>query len=243
MKKSLFGIALGVGMVFALGTVATASHEDPPSGKHFNLNIIGFAQCKKNSDDDPDCFKGNSGDIATHGHVIFVPLVTAQVENICITDGTILDPDVDGFVDVAKLKKGVRILVSDGDKMQVIDRDATDGTARFTLPDGEYKVFARPLGKPGGCMDIDTLICFDADGVVQQDCDTNLNSGQTFVLVGHIDVNRTTGKQHWQKVTDELLPALTGTDTDDFFDFFWQIFNDNLRLLQLRFYCISGSCL
>jgi len=240
MKKLLvFGImfvlTLGVGMESAV-----AGANDGLSGQHYNLNIIGLKKCSKNGPWTGDCFNGNAGDIPTSGHTIFVPLVTDWVANPCdTTDGSYYGDEIE----VAELQKGVRILVTDyyGDEMQVIDRDATDGTAKFNLPDGSYTVYARALGKPGGCMDIDTILCYDLvdDVLVQVDCDPNLTNDQ-YVLVGHIDVDRSKGKPIWDNVTNELLTAAgVGTGEAGYFDFFWQIYNNNLHLLQLRFYPVN----
>ncbi len=240
-KASRLFLALAV--VFLLVTVLPAQEPIKLSGSHYNLNIIGFAQCKMAADGPvyPDCFKGNAGDIQTSGHTIFVPLKTQWITDPCLTTGSsgYADPN---DVQVAELLKGVRILVSDGPDMQVTDRDATDGTAMFTLPNGSYRIYARALGKKGGCMDIDTIICNDEiePGVFQQvKCDPNLTDDQ-YVVVGHIDVDRVKGvKAHWDNVTDQLLPVVTGVEFDGYLDFFWQIYNNNLRLLQLRIYKIE----
>jgi hypothetical protein len=248
MKRNICIFALAVILSFALASMAAAGSL-PKIGDHYNLNIIGFAQCTKNSDTDPDCFKGNAGDIQTSGHTIFVPLKTAQEWDVC-GEGPGGDAVEGEEVTVAWLQKGVRILVSDNcptpipdgydcpNDIQVLDRDATDGTAKLLLPDGCYNIYARALGKPGGCMDIDTIICFDLidDVLVQVDCGANLDNDQ-FVLVGHLDVDRIKGvKPSWDNATSDLLPVATGVGNGDsgYFDFFWQIFNQNLRLLQLR---------
>ena len=252
MKKYLLAVALVVAMVFTFSTISGANNVKPPPGQHYNLNIIGFAQCTKKTADDPDCFNGNAGDIETHGHTIFVPLETDWIVDPCdTTDGSYYaDPE---DIQVAELQKGVRILVSDGggdyDDIQVVDRDATDGTGVLIIPDGCYLIYARPLGTPGGCMDIDTIICYDYIEVepdvwefVQVDCDPTLNNDK-YVLVGHLDVDRTKDnkKPHWTDATDELLPLITGVGNGDpgYLDFFWQIFNNNLRLLQLRLYKVD----
>ncbi|SPP99683.1 exported hypothetical protein [Candidatus Sulfobium mesophilum] len=247
MRKKVFIFA--VIMLFVVSGIATAG--SLKIGNHYNLNIIGFAKCTQTTTDGtyPDCFNGNAGDIQTSGHTIFVPLKTAQEWDVCGTGpggGAVVgDP-----VTVAWLQKGVRILVSDNcpnpipagtdcpNDITVIDRDATDGTAKLLLPDGCYNIYARALGKPGGCMDIDTIICFDLvnDVLTQVDCRANLTNDQ-FVLVGHLDVDRIKGiKPSWTNATSDLLPVETGVGNGDpgYFDFFWQIFNQNLRLLQLR---------
>lgn len=253
MKRSILIVALVTITLFIFGNVAIAAQADKPplNGHQYTLNIIGFAQCTKTGATDPDCFNGNAGDIQTNGHTIFVPLKMTTIEGqICGTSNTI--PANDADVTTAELKKGVRILVTDayGDDLQVIDRDATDGTARLNLPDGCYEIYARPLGKPNGCMDIDTIICYVWNGAtyVQTNCDPNLpenisGNDVKYVLVGHLDVDRSTGRPQWTNATDELLPTITGVGSGDpgYFDFFWQIYNDKLRLAQLRIYEVSCS--
>jgi hypothetical protein len=142
------------------------------------------------------------------------------------------------------------ILVTDGEDMTVMDADATDGKARFVIPDGCYQIYARPLGKPNGCMEIDTLTCYECvDGTIagptddcdhpqditlQVDCDADLGN-DVWVLQGFLEVERSKGKSHWTNATDELLGA-SGilVKSDDYFSFLWQVYNDNLRILQLR---------
>jgi len=235
MRKVLL-FCLVLALTFALTGIASAG--SLKIGNHFNLNIIGFANCIKNGTVDPDCYKGAGDD--SQGHTIFVPLKTAQTEDLCASDSSIMPPVM---YDVTWLQKGVRILVSDdgGSDLRVVDRDATDGQAKLNLPDGCYNIYARALGKPGGCMDIDTLICYDLDDTTadptdyaQVDCTM---SNDKYVVVGHLDVDRIKGvKPSWQNATSDLLPVATGVGTGDsgYFDFFWQIFNQNLRLLQLR---------
>ena len=236
-KRAVFAVLVAVAMVFAVGLVTTANAVQPDqSGPHYNLNIIGFANCTMNATDPagtyPDCFKGNDG---PGGHVIFIPLKTKQTENIC--EDPVADPTT-----VATLQKGVRILVTDGPDLAVLDKDATDGTARFQIPNGCYEVYASPGGKPGGCLDLDTLICCDDANLiqcVQEDCNPNL-TGQWYTLVGHIDVDRSTGKPQWDRVTDDLLGAGSWlVATNGYYDFFWQIYNQYLKVLHLRIKSVS----
>lgn len=230
MKRLLITTAIAT---VALAVPALAVQPDS-SGPHFNLNIIGFANCTMTTDGVyPDCFNGQQG---PGGHVIFVPIKTSQTEEICNNPNDISDPDNDGIVTLAALKKGVRILVTDGDQLEVLDKDATDGTGKFQIPDGCYQVYASAGGKPGGCMDVDTIICSDAITLAQENCDPALLAGQQqYNLVGHINVDRSTGKPKWDNVTNDLLG--TGgylVSQDGYYDFFWQIYNDNLRILHLR---------
>ena len=223
---------------FVVGVTLAASafaDQPPQAGPHYNLNVIGFNKCTMTADGVyPDCFNGQGG---PGGNVIFVPIKTSQTQDLCAsTDPIVTDPT---DVTVAELKKGVRILVTDayGDNLLVIDKDATDGTATFNLPDGCYQVFASPGGKPGACMDVDTIICYDLvnDVLTQVDCRTDL-SNDKFVLAGHINVDRSNGKPHWDNVTSELLNTATGVGKGDpgYFDFFWQIYNQYLRVMHLR---------
>ncbi|HEX9149310.1 MAG TPA: hypothetical protein VF958_09140, partial [Thermoanaerobaculia bacterium] len=119
MKRPMTFLAIVVAALLAAPVFAA---QPPSSGPHFNLNIIGFANCTMTTDGVyPDCFNGNTG---PGGHVIFVPLKTSQTEDVCQT-ADISDPDNDGLVTLAALKKGVRILVTDGDQLEVLDKDAT----------------------------------------------------------------------------------------------------------------------
>jgi hypothetical protein len=229
MKRLTITLAI---VAVALAAPALAAQPDS-SGPHFNLNVIGFSNCTMTADGVyPDCFNGNAG---PGGHVIFVPLKTSQTEDVCQTSD-ISDPDNDGIVTLAALKKGVRILVTDGPDLEVLDKDATDGTGRFQIPNGCYEVFASAGGKPGGCMDVDTIICSDAITLAQEDCDPALLAGQQqYNLVGHINVDRTTGKPRWDNVTNDLLGSGGYlVSQDGYYDFFWQIYNQNMRILHLR---------
>jgi hypothetical protein len=97
-------------------------------------------------------------------------------------------------------------------------------------------------GKPSGCMDINTIVCYDAIDTVATlvDCSPGLDNDQ-YAVVGHVDVDRSTGKAKWDNVTSDLLPAITGTEFDGYLDFFWQIYNNHLRLLQLRLYPVANE--
>ncbi len=232
-KRAVLAVLVAIAVVSILGIPATANAVQPGgTGPHYELKIGGFAQCKMDpSAPDgtyPDCFNGNPG---PGGHVIFIPLKTTQT-NVCQT-GTTLPTTITN----ADLYKGVRILVTDGPDLEVLDKDATDGTATFRIPNGCYDIYAAAAGKPGGCADIDTLICFDQTTLLQVPCDPNLPNGVAYTLVGHIDVDRNPagGKPKWDKVTSELLGANSSlVQNDGYYDFFWQIFNDYVRVIKLR---------
>jgi len=201
----------------------------------YHLNVIGFSDCDWTSMNDPSsgCYKGNAPG-NSNGHRLFVPLRTAHVRNICYTDlgpaGTEVTTD--------QLAKGVKILVHEGPDMGPIDFDGTDGDASFELPCGDYQVWAKAVGKPGGpdevCMEWNTLICEDDVGY-QIGCDAT--SGiEKYVLVGSFTVDRTKGKKpSKENVTAQILPAVTKVKQDNFMSFLWLVYNQNLRVLQLTF--------
>lgn len=134
-----------------------------------------------------------------------------------------------------------RILLSEGD-FAVIDANGTDGSAAFQLPapdaDGDgttsYSVFARALGKPGGSSTITT-------------CASDPVSGEEICSADSLVAVRTSGRQKFENVSRELLFIEADLDGDgttelvSLFDdalegFLWDVDNQGLRLLQLRFY-------
>ena len=137
-----------------------------------------------------------------------------------------------------------KILLSQGD-FQVLDANATDGSASFQLPnpdpDGDgitsYSVFARALGKPGGSARIVT--CATDPLTMEEVCST----------LSHVAV-REKGKSSFTNVSSALLfiyADLDGDGIDERYslfddrleDYFWEYDNSGLKLLQLRFYEIS----
>lgn len=139
------------------------------------------------------------------------------------------------------LNGSTRILLSEGD-FQVLDANGTDGSAAFQLPDPDpdgdgttsYSVFARALGKPGGSQTITTCATDPVTG--EEICST-----ESLVLV------RSTGRSKFENVSRELLFIEADIDgdgdiervslfDDSLQDFLWQVDNQGLRLVQLRFY-------
>jgi len=211
MKKVLV-IALVVVMLASLIGVSTAAMagkgNSMPSGAHYNLNIIGWANSVQA---DGDVWNGNDG--GNNGHRIFIPLKTTYVTDPCITTG----PQEAVDLTANAPQKGVKITVTQGDSFGVLDCDATDGSAEFQMQAGNYDVYARALGKPGGCLDLDAYV-FDGD---------------LYYLVGHIDLDRVSKKPVTKNVTQQLFGSL---DVFSYEDYFWQVYNNGLKLFQLRFY-------
>jgi hypothetical protein len=143
------------------------------------------------------------------------------------------------------LTGSAQINLSEGD-FAVLDKNCTDGSCQFQLPNPDptnsgtttYSVFARALGKPGGSATSTT-------------CATDA-TGETFCSVFSSVQTRTKGKQTFTNVSKELLFVFADTDGDGvverhpLFDdalqnFFWQLDNNGLRLLQYRFVPVSTT--
>jgi len=228
---ALVVFALGCGVAFAgnLNTGGTLK------GKHYTMNIIGHK----------NVWNGNDA----NGSTIFIPLHTTNNSTAFTCEEVdsnhqvnFIDDTYPTFTNVEPTN-GVRIGFKAGSSFEIIDRDATDGYAEVQVPVAgagkyiTYDVYMRVLGKPNTCMDIDGY-AYD------------LEQGLWF-LSGHVDINRTTGKSTFVKVTDlfdvwfcTVVAGVCDPATvreisvfDDVFDsYFWQVQNDGTRLVQVRLY-------
>ena len=222
MKKKVvvvMVVALALAMVVSGVGVAFAGNGGPQPGQdfkgpHYNLNIIGMDKTKDAAMDNPS------------RHTIFIPLVTDWYSDPCVTTGTKSNRGEDPGEVSALPEKGVRLKIgpSPDDKFYVIDGNALDDKyAEFLMPAAPngYDVWISGKGKPGGCLDIDAY---------QDD-------GDTMYFIGHVDVDRKTGQPKWQNAKFLLYGAGGVAYFADPLDtYFWQLYNNNLRLLQIRFY-------
>lgn len=215
VKRVSLVISLAVFLIAALiiSSVA-ATGNGAPSGAHYNLNLIGVKKTDQLPND------------ANDGHRIFVNLLGKS-----------------------------RIILKEGD-FSVIDADATDGKAVFQLPapenvydesgnyvsPGNYRVYIRALGKPGGKANLTT--CGNT---------TDVLSGEvtTVCSLDNITLTREKGKSLFSDVTqslttvsyyDELLQKNVRVDIFDsiFEEYLWDYDNNGLKLVQLRFYPSSS---
>jgi hypothetical protein len=164
-----------------------------------------------------------NGDLTGGGNVIFVGLGT---KTAAVTTKILLEQSASAGV------------------FEVLDKDGTDGQAKFSLPaPGGYTVWARALGKPYGEGTLTTC----ATDVTGAPAEGDICSTLSEVFV------RGTGKSSFRNVTSNLTtitldPVLDaaavdacGGTTVSLFDgclegYFWQYDNNGLKLLQLRFY-------
>lgn len=152
-----------------------------------------------------------------------------------------------GHVIFVPLEGMTKINLTEGD-FKVLDKDGTDGSAAFQLPnpdpDGDgttaYSVYARALGKPGGSAKMQT--CFYDDATATEYC--SMDDDGDDVAVNFV---RSRGKSMFTNVSKELLFIYADTDGDGqveryslFADegdtYWWEYTNSGLRLAQLRFY-------
>jgi hypothetical protein len=164
-----------------------------------------------------------NGDLTCGGNVIFVGLGT---KTAAVTTKILLEQSASAGV------------------FEVLDKDGTDGQAKFSLPaPGGYTVWARALGKPYGEGTLTTC----ATDVTGAPAEGDICSTLSEVFV------RGTGKSSFRNVTSNLTtitldPVLDaaavdacGGTTVSLFEgclegYFWQYDNNGLKLLQLRFY-------
>src|SRR3972149_6345202 len=153
---------------------------------------------------------------AGNGGRIFIPLETDWYTDPCATTGGQNNPDT-----TLVPTKGVKISVSEG-PFDIVDGDAVaDKYAAFTMPADHYDVYIAAKGKPGGCLDLEAY--------------TTLSD--TLIFIGSVDIDRSTGKPKWTNV-NFLLYGPNGEIyfADPYLDYFWQLYNNGLRNMEVRFY-------
>lgn len=220
MKKEGFVFLAAAALVGGLVATSAEAGNGAPKGAHYNLNVIGVP-------------KNKTADMTdSNRHVIFVSL------------------DRSGELAANKiwLKEG---------PFKVLDGNATDSNGgAFQLPasnvdcpvdapaddpcqnSGDYAVFIRALGTPGGSADITT-------------CTTDPGTGEVVCSTETLHVERSTRKSRFTNVTKELTTIcvdLDGIDepvpcdsreqlfSRDNWDYYWDWDNNGLKLAQLRFY-------
>jgi len=226
MKKVILLTLLVLTLVASLsvGVAFAGNNGDGPkpgkdfNGPHFNLNILGKVNIGEGDMNNPD------------RHTIFIPLVTDWYTDPCDTTGpNANNGDVPGVVS-ALPEKGIRLKIgpSPDDSFYVIDGNAVyDKYAEIQMPAAQngYDVYVSGKGKPGGCLDVDAYLV-DVGGTTT-----------TMYFIGHVDVDRKTGQPKWQNANFLLYDSGGNAYFADPLDnYFWQLYNNGLRLMQIRFY-------
>lgn len=138
-----------------------------------------------------------------------------------------------------------KILLQEG-PFNVIDRNGTDGTASFSLPNPDptnsgttvYSVFARLVGKPGSTLDMSTC-AYDAAGALYCSQDT-------------LSMSRIAGTSKFVNVSSKLLYIYQDINDDGRIDrvplfssllqdYYWQLDSTGKMHAQLRFCPVSTT--
>jgi hypothetical protein len=219
MRKSESVFVLVATALVASVSVAQAGN-GAPSGAHYNLNVIGVPKNKTASMTD------------SNRHTIFVNLDRTgelAANKIWLREGTfkVLDGNATD---------------SDGGSFQ-LPASNVDCPVDAPIDDpcqnsGDYAVYIRALGKPGGSADIVT-------------CATDETTNEVVCSTETLHVERTKGKSRFTNVTKELTTICVDEDlvdepvlcdsreqlfSRDNWAYYWDWDNNGLKLAQLRFY-------
>ncbi len=235
--KKFFTFALVFALTLTLGYGFAFAGNDAPSGKHYNLNIIGV--------DNP-----KTADMTgSNRHTIFVALGKKNASvatRIYLTEGEFCVCDGNGF-DAA-----YSCQVDEGGDPIVIGRNYG---AVFQLPANgidatTYQVFVRALGTPGGSGKITTCVeTYDEDGNTIDACSSEsvelpFNDGKRPAKFQNVTQELTTIvlEEDIYKLKGDIWTVVGTKDVryglfeEDFGQYFWDYDNAGLKLVQLRFY-------
>lgn len=207
MLVSAVSVALGPTMVSA---------DKPPGKLAYNLNIIGRGNYGGGEVNAKDYTGGGANN--ENRHTIFIPLKTTYYTDPCLTTGGQNNPDTSLVPE-----KGVKMSIVAGDSFAVLDGDATDNNgATLQMPAGTatYDVYVVAKGKPGGCLDLEAYTYLD----------------EVLIFIGSIDVDRGTAKPNKINISNLLYSNGVQLFADPYEGYFWQLYNNGLRLMNVRFY-------
>lgn len=231
-------------LIFSLIGINVFADNGAPNGAHYNLNIIGVSNPK------------TADMTGTSGHVIFVPITgKTKIELMEAPEGesfSVLDANGTDGVAIFQLPN------PDLDPYNLSDSSLADTISA-------YSVYVRPLGKPGGWTTITTcaeLVDTEFAGLLSKTFSRVLNGmdGDAYASieqVGQTFTERVKGKTEFANVTAELLTILFKVEVIDelgetYIEYirvpifseiiqgeYWDYDNNNLKLLQIRFYPIG----
>jgi len=157
--------------------------------------------------------------------------------------------------DVKSCKIYVVRNVANPDQFQVLDGNATDGSATIAVPFEDYgtlsfNVYATALGKPGGKADVTATVTFEEGtygSLLMGDFTLKRGKGKPkpvdisdiFRASGWIDVDPVTGVQGPEDIT---FTEVWVFNIPTLLEYLWDYDNQGLKLMQVRFYpTTSGS--
>lgn len=241
--KKLLSLALVVIFVLGIGVGVAMAGNDAPNGPHYNLNIIGVEKDKKTDMTD------------SYRHTIFVPVsrnsrVSSRIylvqtpENaidfrVCDGNGfdeaiSCFDEDGDGEPDVIANTGAVFMLPANADWEWVCD---SSGECEWRPTGLLYEVYVRAVGWKGGDGTITTCKMNNPDDPLEiPECSLDF-----------VSVNSQDRPSKFKNVTRELTSICVDEDGDgdsdhcysifdDDMQYFWELDNNGLKLVQLRFY-------
>jgi hypothetical protein len=238
-------------MTIAVTPVFAAKPGTDFNGPHYTLNLVG-KKADWNANGDYD-----------HGSTIFVPQDTTAMTIDTSDDDSNTDAGY-GYEPVEDIP-GMKINVTQGDDFAVLDGngftdddDEVGPEAAFQLPDGRYNVYMVAKGKPGGSADITGWVrAYDEElgnvyylnigtcsvSKVRPNSKKSIWEDAThiFEVSEQEDIfGIVTGDPVWvfDYIDDIMDPAIMGdqaTAMEDA-DYFWSLYNDNCKLIKVRFY-------
>lgn len=214
--------------------------------------IVGITACSKDNPDEDsgietislDEFQARGGNGAPSGghfnlNIIGVP--KEKTADMTGNSGRRIFVDLDG---------PTKIYLQQGE-FAVLDANGTDGRAEFQLPaPGNYAIFVRPLGTPGGQSTTTTCATYETT-----DADTGEVVSEEVCSMNSVVQIRERNRPKFVNVTKDLTQieaAFRDTNGDGaidesdietvdlfdelLFDYFWNYDNKGLKVLQMRFY-------
>jgi hypothetical protein len=223
-----------IGMTASLALAACSSDSTSPEPAAAPTPSMSVAQT------------GNGAPSGAHYTLNIIGVSKDKNPNMAGAGGDVIFVDLGSKSGAAVTTKIMLEQSASAGEFAVLDKDGTDGTARFSLPlPGTYTVWARPLGTPGGFASL-TTCAEDVAGngtTTDEVCSTQ---HEVFVRgsgkVGSFkDVTTNLTTISIDPVLDAAAVTACGSTTVGLFDpclenYFWKYDNNGLRVLQIRFY-------
>lgn len=257
MKHVIVGVACALALsaapAFAQGQSGGPKGNGAPKGKFEKFLLV----APGNPDETATDFLNND---SSNGRAIFIPVKTVNAPSsiLCAAaDGNggsfIIGDEANTNLLTVEPANGVKInFVKDplASGLDIVDRDATDGSAQINVPADwanavSVDLYMRVLGKPGGCIQTDA---YTYDGSYYYYAGTAVfkrKTGQSsFVDAGELTnvyycpdgfaVVPTGGNNYTCSDGVDTVAAVEINVFADVFDgYFWDVTNDGVRVMQV----------